>query len=101
MSKSYKKQVQRLKRLQAILMIVCLLVFISYAYFITRPKISSYDVKDECGPIGGTISHPIDDEDACDNICGATCLSKDKLFHKSKFVLKDPECNICTCYCKE
>ena len=98
---SYKSRINRLKRIQLVLVIVCVLAIAVYGFIITRPEITSYVVKDECGPIGGTISHPIDDEDACSNACRAYCLSLEKKFHDSDFKLRFDECNSCNCECEE
>ena len=90
---SYRKRVNLLKNVQLILVILCIVMLLVYLYYITRPKLSSYDLKDECGPIGGSISHPLDDTDSCSNACLAYCTSIEKKLHDSKFELKDPQCN--------
>src|SRR3990170_3386152 len=95
----YRQRINLLKNIQLILVIACVIAVAAYGYFITRPEIIFYELKDECGPIGGSISHPLDDEDACGNACLAYCLSRKMQIHDSKFVLRDPKCNMCTCYC--
>ena len=97
----YSKKVRQLQRIQLVAVITLLVAFIIFAYFIFRPKITKYDVRDDCGQIGGQVSHLIDDEFACKNACTAYCLSLDKEYHKSEFTLKDPQCNECGCFCKE
>jgi len=96
----YKNKIRLLKNLQIVLIVVCLVALVAYFYFITKPTITAYSVADECGPIGGTISHPIDDEDSCTNVCRAYCLSLKKDYHDSKFTLNILECNDCKCFCK-
>ena len=97
----YTKKIHKLQLIQTILIIICVIALAIYFYFISRPVITSFNITDECGPIGGTISHPIKDEDVCRNICNAYCRSVDKEFHDSYFELSGIGCNLCTCYCKE
>ena len=97
----YSKRVKKLKRMQLILVAACVVAFLIWIVIFTRPEISEYDLRDECGPIGGTISHSIDDEDACINFCNANCQSLDKEYHSSQFSLRTLECNSCKCFCKE
>jgi hypothetical protein len=100
MSKKYKNRIKLLQSLQILLFIICILAFIFYLYKITRPEITLYIIKDECGPIGGSISHSIGDEDTCYNRCNADCISLKKEISSSQIILKQTECNICNCYCK-
>ena len=81
--------------------VVCIFVIIGYLYYLTRPTITQNTLIDECGPIGGTISHSIDDDDSCSNMCRAYCKSTQKEFHDTDFTLKGVGCNDCECYCKE
>ena len=97
----YSNNVNRLKKLQVFLAAACLLALAVYGFVITRPTITSYVVKDECGPIGGTISHSIDDHDTCANACNAYCGSLDKEYYSSKFEENNIECHSCDCKCKE
>ena len=98
---TYRDQVNRLKKVQVALVIICIIIFAVYLYFVRKPSITGYIVKDECGPIGGTVSHPIDDVDTCMNKCRADCLSYGKEYHRSEFTIKDPDCNLCECFCKD
>ena len=91
--------VKKQQRLQVVLLGVCILALFLYVLFVTRPKITVYVIKDECGPIGGIISHPINDGDSCNNICRAQCLSWEQEFHSSEFIVNEP-CNTCKCDCK-
>ncbi len=97
----YTKKIHKLQLIQTILIIICLIAIAVYFFFITRPVVTAYNITDECGPIGGTISHPIKDEDVCRNICNAYCRSIEKEIHDSYFELNGIGCNLCTCYCKE
>ena len=97
----YKRNVKRLKTVQIVLVAVCILAFAVYGYFLFRPKITGYTVRDECGPIGGTVSHSIDDVDACTNACNAYCKSLDKEYFDSSFDEAFNECNSCKCQCQE
>ncbi len=98
---NYKKIIKKRKRTQLMLIAVLVLFLSAYGFFITRPEIKSYEIIDECSPIGGTVSHPIDDVDSCANACNAYCLSLDEKYHDIKFEQKFEGCNNCTCYCKE
>ena len=97
----YSKRVRKLERLQLILVAVCLIALIIWLIIFTRPKVSEYNIKDECGPIGGSISHSIDDEDSCVNVCNAYCQALIKEYHDSEFILSNTNCHSCKCYCKE
>ena len=96
---SYSERIKRLKMIQAALIVVLIVMVIGYVYYVNRPAITVYERDDQCGPIGGIVSHEIDNADSCANACTATCLSRDTEFHDSAFELRDPECNDCTCYC--
>ena len=101
MGGGYGKRIESLKRLQLALIFICVAGIFAYILFITKPEITAYAIKDECGPIGGSISHSIDDEDTCGNACSAYCLSMGEKFHKSAFEIKGLECNKCDCLCKK
>ena len=101
MSKKYRTLVRNLKALQILLVLLCVLAFAGYGYFLFRPDITSYAIKDECGPIGGRISHSIEDVDVCNNACNAYCTSKDKGLDSSEFKEYTTKCNSCTCFCSE
>jgi len=97
----YSKKVKKLQNIQSTLIIICLLAIAVFFIFRFKPEITEYDVEDVCGPIGGAISHSIDDEDACRNACSAKCLSFEKEYHDSDFFENTLEgCHTCTCYCK-
>ena len=97
----YSHKITFLKNLQIILAVVCVVAIGIYIYFITRPIITAYSIEDECGPIGGTVSHPIDDEDTCSNACNAYCLSLKKSYDHSSFAYNlEKGCNNCDCFCK-
>jgi hypothetical protein len=97
---SYEDKVSKLKKIQFILIIICVIAFLAYVFFITRPEITAHVVRDECGPIGGTISHSIDDVDTCENACNAYCSSIGQNFHSVEFYMQGAECNTCDCFCK-
>jgi hypothetical protein len=97
----YQKKILRLKKIQIILIILCLVASAIYLYFITKPEVTKFTVDDECGPIGGTVSHSIDDDDSCSNACNAYCISMQKKYKKSSFKFELNACNTCTCYCQE
>lgn len=97
----YSSRVKKLERVQLVLIAVCVIALIIWAIVFTRPKVTEYNIKDECGPIGGSVSHSIDDDDSCVNICSAYCQSLVKKYHDSEFTLSALECNSCKCYCKE
>ena len=97
----YKKRINKLKKFQIIIVLILVVAGLVYFYLVSRPKISVYNVPDSCMPIGGSISHSIGDEDACNNACNAYCYSLKKEKVKSEFLLRlGPQCNLCTCYCK-
>jgi hypothetical protein len=98
---SYKKRVKQLQNMQMILVIVCVIALLIYSYFMLRPKVTEYNVNDECGPIGGRISHTIAEDDMCRNACTANCVAWEKEYHDHEFIGNNETCNICTCYCKE
>ena len=97
----YSKKVKKLQKIQSVMIILCLIGIIAFFIWLTRPKLTIYQVPDACGPIGGQIMHSIDDEDACKNACNAHCQSLDKDFHKSEFTLEQVGCHTCDCSCKE
>ncbi|MFH2020656.1 MAG: hypothetical protein ABIJ34_04530 [archaeon] len=99
--KKYEQQIKMLKRLQLALLAVCVIGAGIILFLNTRPELSSYLVKDDCGPIGGAISHSIDDEDSCMNGCTANCLSLKQTYYDSKFDLSSLGCNSCNCTCKQ
>ncbi|MCM2325673.1 MAG: hypothetical protein NDI94_04365 [Candidatus Woesearchaeota archaeon] len=96
----YSDKVKKLQVLQMILVVVCLGLIVFFIISMLKPKIVKYEVKDECGPIGGSISHSIDDDDSCSNACSAYCLSLQKGFHESAFIASNRTCNTCDCFCK-
>ena len=97
----YHKKVRQMQKLQIILVIVCLIAGAVFIYFATRPNIIEYSVPDECGPIGGSVSHTLDDADACANACNAYCLSLKQTYATSAFEAVPGRCNDCRCYCEE
>jgi hypothetical protein len=97
----YAKKVKRMKAIQAVLVLACLVLTAGYIYYLNRPVVVSYQLQDECVPIGGQISHSLDDEDICANACNAYCTSVKKTFKKVEFLARSgPECNYCNCLCK-
>ena len=98
---SYKQRVDTLKRVQLVLIVICIIAIIGFAFWINKPTITGYAIVDECGPIGGRISHLIDNEDACKNACRAQCLSLDKEYESHDFTENPGVCHECECKCKE
>ncbi|MBD3203370.1 hypothetical protein GF327_03690 [Candidatus Woesearchaeota archaeon] len=99
---SYKKKIKKKIYLQNILILICvvLLGYLVYAKF--RPEIVKVPVKDDCGPIGNTISHLISDNEDCVNACSSACKSFGHVYYKSKFIYNNEvRCNNCTCQCKK
>lgn len=105
MKDSYKKSVEKLRIIQIVLVLVCIIALIFYVYHITKPKIlPPYNYPDECGlmPGGNGVTHPIGSEDVCKNACFSLCVSKDYTLSKAVFQAREgPICNLCECYCKE
>ena len=101
MDSSYDKRIKTLKYVQIILIVVLVSTFFYYFFKVTSPNVTGYVVKDECGPIGGRISHSINDNDGCSNACRAYCLSLQEVYSDSKFELKSEGCNTCNCFCQE
>ena len=97
----YHKKVKLMQNLQIFLVVVCLIAAGIFMYIATRPNIIRYDLEDECGPIGGSVSHTLDDADACQNACNAYCLSLKHTYETSVFTLAEGGCNKCECYCEE
>jgi hypothetical protein len=98
---NYKKKIKKKILLQNILILLCLLGLAYFLFTIFKPEITTYAVKDSCGPIGNTISHSIDDQESCQNACNSVCKSFGLNFHKSEFLyMKEVTCNNCTCLCK-
>ena len=97
----YKKSVRRRQMVQLVLVIVCIAAISAYFLFVTRPVITGHAVRDECGPIGGTISHSINDKDECINVCRAYCLSLKDEYYDVNFELLNEKCNSCECFCKK
>jgi len=98
---NYSKKVKRLQQIQLVSILVLLIAFISVYMFINRPELTKYVVRDECGEIGGAVSHSIDDTDACVSACTAYCQSFQKEYHKSKFIESTLSCHTCDCTCSE
>jgi len=97
----YSKKVKKMQKLQAVLIVVCIIAMAIFFIYKFKPELTEYDIRDECGPIGGAISHSIDDGDACKNACTARCLSFDKEYHSTDFLENNLEgCHTCTCFCK-
>jgi hypothetical protein len=95
------KSVERMKLIQIVLIVLCVIIFIAYIFFITRPKLTQYTITDDCGPIGGQVSHTVGNTDTCSNKCTAHCLSLKKEYHDSSFEAREgPICNLCVCNCK-
>jgi len=102
MQNNYRKRIQGQKNLQLVLIGICLLLIAVYLFYITRPKITRYAIRDECTAVGGNIFHFIKDEDNCANACRAHCSSLDKQFDKSDFAAGGLNCtNTCSCYCQD
>ncbi|MBN2368108.1 hypothetical protein JXC34_03740 [Candidatus Woesearchaeota archaeon] len=101
MSRKYTASVKRMQAVQILLAVVCIAALMAYVFFLTRPSVTSFVIKDECGPIGGRISHSIDDQDVCNNACNAYCNSVDKKFQKGEFEERLNQCNRCECFCAE
>jgi hypothetical protein len=59
-----------------------------------------YSIKDECGPIQGSIFHSIENNDTCRIRCRNTCESLDKEFVSIRFVDKGIYCHECNCTCR-
>jgi len=59
-----------------------------------------YPIKDECGPIYGSVYHSIKDEAVCRIKCRGTCESLDIEFVSSKFVDNGLRCHDCNCTCR-
>ena len=98
----YQKRIKNKIFLQNILVVICILVLILLIYLKLKPEITGFAVKDECGPIGRTISHSIGDEEACKNVCNSACKSFEFKYHDSIFIYNNEiMCNNCTCLCKE
>jgi hypothetical protein len=99
MAKKYHDHVESLKKAQIVLAAICLVLLVFYIYYVTKPKITSYELKDECGPISGSVMHSINNQDSCSNACNAYCLSKKITFSDAEFTVVVP-CNTCMCRCK-
>ncbi len=98
----YSKKVKKKQNIQLVLIAVLVLALAVWVYAITRPTVTEYTIRDECGPIGGAFSHTIDDADACVNACSAYCQSLELEYYDSEFSLAEGEtCNSCACECKE
>lgn len=97
----YSKNVKKMQLMQVALIAVCIVALVIWLIIFTRPKLVEYTVPDECGPIGGSISHSIDDSDACMNACSAYCQSLKQEYHDSAFEESTLECHSCVCECKE
>jgi hypothetical protein len=100
MTKKYMHHVELMKKAQLILIIICVIAIAAYLYYIFQPKVTVFEIKDECGPISGSIMHSIKDEDSCTNACRNQYCTKGKQVLKAKFELSLP-CNTCMCYCRE
>ncbi|MBT3464834.1 hypothetical protein HN451_07610, partial [archaeon] len=96
----FKKHVKKLIYIQTFLIVVLLvaLAYFSYQKFFINEITIEY-AKDECGPIGGRISHSLKNEGECDNMCHAICSSKDKELKESLFDFKTTPCYTCECHC--
>ena len=99
-SRIFQKHVKRLILLQTILIAVLLLAlsYVIYTKFFVK-EIKVEFAKDECGPIGGRISHSIKNEGECDNMCHAICTSKQLDVKESIFDFKTQPCYTCECHC--
>ncbi len=95
----YSEKIKKLQLVQSVLIIVCVIGMAIFFYYLLKPKITSYQIKDECGPIGGAISHSLDDEDSCTNACNAYCVSIEKRYHEGRFTQNLEGCNLCDCSC--
>jgi hypothetical protein len=97
----YHTRVRLMQNLQTLGIVILLIAGAVFLYIATRPEIIRYDIPDECGPIGGSISHTLDDADSCQNACNAYCLSLKHTYETSRFELVENACNTCECYCEE
>lgn len=99
--RDFKKKIDFNKKIQIILIIVCLFLFLLYAFYLFKPKIISFDYNDECGlmPGGNSLTHTIVSEDMCNNACYSYCISYEKKLLKSYFKEQQNKCNLCKCYC--
>jgi hypothetical protein len=100
MPKKYSQNVELMKKVQVFLLILCLAAVAAYLYFLFQPEITRFEIKDECGPISGTIMHSIKDTDSCSNACHNQYCTKGKQVLRTEFNATLP-CNTCICYCKE
>ncbi|MBN1503277.1 hypothetical protein JW930_07095 [Candidatus Woesearchaeota archaeon] len=98
---TYSKKVKQRILVQNVLIVVCLLSIAVFFYLKLRPSFVTYAVRDECGPLGGTISHSIGSEDECANACKAACQSYEQKYKNMEFSSSPGTCNNCTCICKE
>lgn len=97
----YQSKVKKLQKLQFFLILICAVLIFGFVLYVNKPSITGFVVRDDCGPIGGTISHSIDDEDSCKNACVAYCQSLKQEYHDFDFVSSQTKCNSCDCLCKE
>ncbi|MFH0874689.1 MAG: hypothetical protein V1859_02040 [archaeon] len=100
--KNYKNNIKNRIFIQNLLIFICIAAIAALLFFQLRPKVVVVSNRDECGPIGNTISHTINSEDTCINSCRSACKSYKYEYFKSKFIYnKEMVCNNCTCYCTE
>jgi hypothetical protein len=100
MPKKYNQSIELMKKVQILLIILCIAALTAYLYYILQPKITLFEIVDECGPISGSIMHSIKDLDTCSNACRNQYCTKGKQVFKTEFNVSLP-CNKCICYCRD
>ncbi|MEM4397355.1 MAG: hypothetical protein QW757_01870 [Candidatus Woesearchaeota archaeon] len=101
-SGDYENSIKNKKRIQIALIILCVLIFITYVFFVfLKHRIISFDYIDECGimPGGNGLTHTIASEDMCNNACYSYCQSKEKNLLNYEFKEELNKCNSCRCKC--
>ena len=96
-----KARIQKKMHIQAALLVICFVCLGVFAYLRFRPNVTGFVIADECGPIGNSVSHSIDDIGQCENICKVNCEGEQKTYHHSVFKLGGLGCNECACFCRE
>ncbi len=98
--KRYDKSINSRILLQNILIIICIAAHVFLVSRQFRREKVVIPLKDECGPIGQTISHSIDNDEACQNNCYAACTSMDHTYSGHEYIYNNEiACNNCTCVC--
>lgn len=101
MAGRYSKDIKKRILFQNIMIGVCLVAVFVFLYLRLKPVLITYALKDECGPIGGTVSHTIDEEGGCQNACRSACESYGHTYYSSKFEFVAVGCHNCTCVCRK